>query len=525
MEGAFEDLALPRVTCYDHKIKAVFGPMVKSNVHVQDITGATVRVADSEDSCGVSLSRESSQSLSFSSRYNSCYAQVQDGNATIPLQVQLRGDEHWIRVKISCRFPEKIGNRIQLVLTSLPGNCDVKQTHRVACGTPGLSQEACLHQGCCYDSHNLTCYSRLDACSLDGHFVFSVMASDTDPPINPSNLVVKDHPHCTPVLATRDTAIFKFSVKDCGTKSTADGDGMIYEVDLVERNNNTTRNSQFLLQVQCEYSASDLKRVADLQSLPAVPNPPPVVAQGAIRVHMRIAKDASFTSFFPEDQLPLTLPLHKAAYVEISIAQPSPDPTLSLRVQDCFAYPESRRSVWMLLYDGCPNPLDNIGSSVLVDNHGLTSSHSQVRRFDVKTFAFVDPQTGLPSTEEIYFYCWVEICTEDTDCTQQCSVMSSEGEQQRRRRAATSKSEKVHLVSVGPLLMGHNGTQVDETPCAKQREIFQLAVYILSGMGATLLLILIVAAWISFRKQKPKPKNSDAQESSDQLKSESGSTS
>lgn len=132
----------------------------------------------------------------------------------------------------------------------------------------------------------------------------------------------------------------------------------------------------FRLQVQCGYSASDLKRAEDLHSLYAVTNPPPVVAQGSVKVLMRIARgrsilllrhveplaitlikhsaalDASFTSFFPEDELPLTLPLNKAAYVEISIAQPTPDPTLSLRVQDCFAYPESRHSVWMLLYDG-----------------------------------------------------------------------------------------------------------------------------------------------------------------------------
>lgn len=35
MKETFEQLALPRVTCYDHKIEAVFGPMVKTNVHVQ----------------------------------------------------------------------------------------------------------------------------------------------------------------------------------------------------------------------------------------------------------------------------------------------------------------------------------------------------------------------------------------------------------------------------------------------------------------------------------------------------------
>ncbi|XP_075879705.1 zona pellucida sperm-binding protein 4-like isoform X2 [Nelusetta ayraudi] len=491
--------------------------MVQSNIHGQDITGATINVLDSEDSCGVTLTREKNQSLAFLSRYDSCYAQIEDGKLAIQLQVQLRGDPRWYKVKISCPLPERRSNRIQLILTSLPGNCDLKQTQRVPCATQGLSEEACLQNECCYDPHDFTCNNRLDACSLDGHFVFSVMASDTDPPIDPRNLIVRDHPHCSPVKATKDEAIFKFGVMDCGTKSKADGDAMIYEVDLVERNKSAQRNSQFLIQVQCEYSASDLKRAADLQSLYAVTNPPPVVAQGAIRVLMRIAKDASFTSFYPEDQLPLTLPLHKAAYVEISIAQPPPDPTLSLRVQDCFAYPESRHSVWMLLYDGCPNPLDNMRSSVPVDKQGRTTSHSQVRRFDVKTFAFVDPQTGLPSAEEIYFYCWVKICTQDTDCAQQCSIISSEGKQQRHRRAARSELEKVQLVSVGPLLMGRNGTQVGETLCVKQKRMFQVAVYMLSVMGATLLLILIFTIWMSFRKQKSKPKqDGDALDGSDQ---------
>lgn len=131
----------------------------------------------------------------------------------------------------------------------------------------------------------------------------------------------------------------------------------------------------FSLQVQCEYEATDLMPAANLRSLYSVTNRPPVVALGSFRVLMRIAKgnktefcliselrrtpmlyllflDSTFTSFLPEEQLPLSLPLRKAAYVEVAIAQPSPDPTLSLRVRDCFAYPVSRHSVWTLLYDG-----------------------------------------------------------------------------------------------------------------------------------------------------------------------------
>lgn len=35
LKRTLEQLALPRVTCYVRRIKAVFGPMVKSNIHVK----------------------------------------------------------------------------------------------------------------------------------------------------------------------------------------------------------------------------------------------------------------------------------------------------------------------------------------------------------------------------------------------------------------------------------------------------------------------------------------------------------
>ncbi|XP_070780092.1 zona pellucida sperm-binding protein 4-like [Enoplosus armatus] len=501
MKKAPEQLALPRVTCSARRIRAVFGPLVKSNIHVKDMTGATLPVPQSEGSCGVRLGREKNQSLSFFSRYDSCYALIEGSKVVIPLQVQLTGEDRWFRVNISCPLIKRYSERTRLIPKPLPGDCDIKRALHVDCGHQSISSDACYKLGCCYDAHDLTCYYRLNACSLDGHFVFSVKATDTDMPINPSSLIVKDQPQCFPVVTTPDTAVFKIGVMDCGANMTVDGDVMIYEVEVEELHTRSkTKTSPFSLQVQCEYETSDLKRAADLRSLYAVTNPPPVVALGTIRVQMRIAKDASFTSFFPEDQLPLTLPLREAAYVQVSIAQPSPDPTLSLRVRDCFAYPASRHSVWTLLYDGCPNPLDNMRSSVPVDNQGKTTSHSQVRRFDVKTFAFLDPQTGHPSVEEMYFYCWVEICTNDVDCAQRCAIISSEGE--RQRREAMPESHQIQLVSVGPLLLGQNNTQLEDNPCVKQNTMFQVTVYLLSGVGAALLLVLMFTVWSSIRKGK-----------------------
>ncbi|KAK2894158.1 zona pellucida sperm-binding protein 4-like [Channa argus] len=489
------ELVLPRVACSARRIKAVFGPLVKSNLHVRDMSGVPVPVPESEDSCGVRMSIEKDQTLSFISRYDGCYVQMEGSKVVVPLQVQLMGEDKWFRVNISCPLIKRYIERTRLTPTPLPENCDTEKRLRVDCGHQSISSEACYKLGCCYDAYDLTCFYRLNDCSLDGHFVFSVATADTDAPIDPSSLIIKDQPQCFPVVTTPDVAVFKIGVTDCGAKMKVDGDVVMYEVEVEEL------HSQFSLQVQCEYEAEDLKRAADLQSSYTVTNPPPVAALGTAQVQMRIARDANFTSFFSAEQLPLTLPLRKAAYVEVSLAQPSPDPSLSLRIRDCFAYPASRHSVWTLLYDGCPNPLDNMRSSVPVDNQGKTTSHSQIRRFDVKTFAFLDPNTGHPSVEEIYFYCWVEICTDDADCAQSCSIISSESE--RQRREATSKYDQAQLVSIGPLLLGQNGTKPEEESCVTHNKL-QLAVYLFSAVGVALLLVVLFTVWPCVKKcQKP----------------------
>lgn len=362
----------------------------------------------------------------------------QDRTVIIPLHVQLMGEDRWYKVNISCPLVKRSSEKTPLIPTSLHRECSTPKALRVDCGYQDVSSEGCYKHGCCYDAHDKTCYYKLNACSLDGHFVFSVSAADTEAPICPSRLIVKDQPHCLPVITTSDTAVFKVGLNECGAKMKVDGDIVIYEVEVEDG-----RDSSFSLQVACEYKPSELKKAAELGTSFAVTKPPPAVALGSIEVQMRIAKDASFTSFFAEDELPVTLPLRGVAYVEIAIVQPSPDPSLSLRVRDCFAYPSTKHSVWSLLYDGCPNPLDDMQSPIPVDNKGKIALHSQVRRFDVNTFAFLDPNTGHPSQEQVrllhdilishllhsnkystqvYFYCWVEICTKNVNCAQYCSI-------------------------------------------------------------------------------------------------------
>lgn len=80
---------------------------------------------------------------------------------------------------------------------------------------------------------------------------------------------------------------------------------------------------------------------------------------------------------------------------------------------------------------------------------------------------------------------------------------ASEGEQQRRRRAARSELEKVQLVSVGPLLMGRNGTQVEETVCVKQKRSERRSVVKCLSMQKTKTVeyLIVVSVFQCFRWQ------------------------
>ncbi|XP_067088781.1 zona pellucida sperm-binding protein 1-like [Osmerus mordax] len=340
----------------------------------------------------------------------------------VSLEVQLIAEEQWDKVTLSCPLLPKKGLPSSTLPPSPLRECDIERALRVACGPQAVSADACLIMDCCYDAQDSTCYYRMNACSQDSHFVFWVRASDSDPRLNTSSLVVKDQPQCFPVVTTSDTAVFKVGMTDCGTKIKVEGDLIIYEVEVEELLTDASdRDARFSLQVQCQYEASPVQKHKYLQSLNPT-NPPAVTALGMVKVQMRIATDESFTSFIPGEQLPLTVPLQKPVHVEVSIDTPFPDPNLSLRVQDCFAYPASRYSTWTLLYDGCPDPQDDMKSSVFESPVGNTTSQVQVRRFDVHTFAFLDPETGQLSSEEMFFYCWVEICPKDMKCEQRCSI-------------------------------------------------------------------------------------------------------
>lgn len=98
----------------------------------------------------------------------------------------------------------------------------------------------------------------------------------------------------------------------------------------------------------------------------------------------------------------------------------------------------------------------------------------------------------------------------------------------RQKREAASGSNSVELVSLGPLLLGHD-TQLEDTPSVKQNAstsqhgikiqfgifgsqsvsvaVFRVVVYVLSAIGAMGLVILVLTAWSNIRK-KPESQSS-----------------
>ncbi|KAL7883834.1 hypothetical protein SRHO_G00014920 [Serrasalmus rhombeus] len=325
--------------------------------------------------------------------------------------------------------------------------CSFPSGQRLPCGRPGTTAAECLRKGCCRDEATFACYYPMDVCLADRQFIFVVPSNVAGLPINPARLMVVGRSSCKPVIANRDFAVFKFGVTECGTHSYQIGETTVYLAEVqspirkrVLQYGIITRDIPVRLMVECRYSKSSL----DLADSPVLADPlapqasqsrlmkgwasagymvksaslPALVrAKGLYGVQLRIAQDETFTKFCSEDHQPLKVLLGKPVYLELRINAPNPKATLV--VHYCVAYPRSAKSALVLLYEGCPNPLDSDNISILYVAGQSQDPH--VRRFEVKAFQFMDKSTNKYLNEEIYFMCSTEVCMpSQTPCKETC---------------------------------------------------------------------------------------------------------
>ncbi|MBN3322242.1 ZP1 protein, partial [Atractosteus spatula] len=280
-------------------------------------------------------------------------------------------------------------------------------------------------------------------CTADKHFVFAVPRTISVPPVDPASLVIAGNASCTPVICTSEFAIFKFPVTGCGTHAFVVGETTIYlaEVETRARRNMQsygviTRDSPFRLLVECRYAEGNLASTGYLVKSPYLPSA--VLSHGVFGVQLRIATvalwsgcsiqlyppllhllDESYTRFYPQYHRPLRLLLGNPVYLEVRLLN-APDPNLVLLVHYCVAYPRSGQAVWVLLYDGCPNPLD-YGHTSTLHIHSKLPLPKHHRRFHIQTFQFLDSTSYSYINEEIYFMCSTELCLpSERQCVEGC---------------------------------------------------------------------------------------------------------
>ncbi|CAB1439904.1 unnamed protein product [Pleuronectes platessa] len=373
----------PKVSCSSHHmtIKLPSGPI--SGILLKDVKGNSMSLQDAPEHCGYSASKG------------------KDGRIQLSLRLQSQ-----------CHM-------------SVQAKCSLPSDQRLPCGPAFVSQPQCLSKGCCFSKNSEACYYPMDECTIDHHFVFSVPASITEPPLSLAQLVAGSNSTCRPQRVTSEYALFKIPMDSCGARRVVVGQMVFYMVEVVNKvqgisvNHGTiTRDSPIRFLVECRFQPGSVLTVSYLVKTPTLG--PGVQTQEMHGVQLRIAKDPEYSSFYPQYHQPMQMLLGKPLYLEVRLLN-APDPGLVLLVHFCVAYPRSGTSVWVLLYNGCPNPLDPAPHQAVLSAPQPPSPRGQTRRFTISTFQFLPDGEFKDPNEEIYFMCSTEICSpRDGPCVEGC---------------------------------------------------------------------------------------------------------
>ncbi|XP_030649786.1 zona pellucida sperm-binding protein 4-like [Chanos chanos] len=343
--------------------------------------------------------------------------------------------------------------------------CDVDDFDKVHCGEPDITAAECESINCCFDGRQ--CYygkAVTVQCTRDGQFVVVVARDATLPELSLDSISLlggSDAP-CSPVGTTAAFAIFQFPVTACGTTMMEEGDDYIVYENIMSSSyevgvgplGSITRDSHFELLFQCRYSGTAVEAL--VIEVNTVPPPPPVAAPGPLRVELRLANgecfakgcvegDAAYTSYYSDADYPVTKVLREPVYAEVRVLERT-DPNLVLTLGDCWATSTpSSESVprWDLLVDGCPYRDDRYLTNLIpVDGSSGLQFPSHYKRFVLKMFTFVDPESLVPLQEQVFIHCNTAVCSPSAD--QSCEAHCG---RQKRHADAVKGAAQETLVS------------------------------------------------------------------------------
>ncbi|KAF4097836.1 zona pellucida sperm-binding protein 4-like [Onychostoma macrolepis] len=367
------------------------------------------------------------------------------------------------------RFPQHFQLQKPVVQAEPLDKCAVADYEQIQCGQPGISGAECDAINCCFNGQQ--CYygrAVTVQCIRDGQFVVVVSRDVTLPrlSLDSVHLLGGNDPPCGPVESTPSFAIYQFPVTACGTSMMEDSGYVVYENRMISSYEvgigpfgAITRDSHFELLFQCRYYGTSVEAL--VVEVNSVPPPPPVAAPGPLRVELRLANgqcvtkgcaegDEAYTSYYSDADYPVTKVLREPVYVEVRIMERT-DPNIFLILGHCWATSTpSPLSLpqWDLLIDGCPYQDDRyLTTLVPVTGSSGLQFPTHYKRFIVKMFTFVDPDSLAPLQETIFIHCSTEVCHPSSgSCEQSCT-------RKRRNTHAKTISSGQMVVSSGEVTL------------------------------------------------------------------------
>ncbi|XP_053503433.1 zona pellucida sperm-binding protein 4-like [Ictalurus furcatus] len=373
-------------------------------------------------------------------------------------------------VKMPPQAPQLSGKpTLQPQMPGQVAKCQVQDYERVPCGEPGINGDQCTTINCCFDGQQCY-YGKMVTvqCTLDGQFVLVVARDATVPRISLESISMLggNTGPCSPVDSNTAFAIYQFPVTACGTTMMVQGGYVVYENRMLSSyevgvgpRGAITRDTHYELYFQCKYSGVSLATLAIDPSANA--DPPSIVASGPLQVELRLGNghcvakgcaedEVAYTSYYSAADYPVTKVLREPVYVEVHIVRRT-DPNLVLVLGGCWATASPNPyslPQWDLLVNGCPYKDDRYLTKLMPVNgvSGLAYP-THYRRFVLKMFTFVDPDSMAPMHETLYIHCSTAVClpTAQDSCEPTCA-------RRKRDAAAEGSPHTSGIVSSGGVI-------------------------------------------------------------------------
>uniref|UniRef100_A0A674EK19 Uncharacterized LOC115192376 n=1 Tax=Salmo trutta TaxID=8032 RepID=A0A674EK19_SALTR len=309
------------------------------------------------------------------------------------------------------------------------------------------------------DGHGLHFWCYSIGSTVLGNFSNGTMTAlavkvESAPNLNPGQLTLSD-PACGPTYSDDRFAYFHFTVNSCGTTRKFINNVMLYENEIslpdeleVKLNATTSSEDEYQLKVSCYYVVNITRTLAFL-TRPRDNEPFAETGTGRLMVRMRLAQDASYNTFYQEEDYPVVKYLKQPLHFEVELTRSS-DPKVVLMLDHCWAtLNEDRdsRPRWNLIINGCENPEDPyrvVFHPVVADARVHFPPH--VKRFEVHMFSFAE--------DAVFVHCDVVICDASSPAGGPCSGQCvNQDNPKRGQRHVKDLFEEHHLyVSSGYIL-------------------------------------------------------------------------